>query len=157
MAFFMTDLADGADLEVVRWRRFGHDRLYVNAPDGTRIGWLDLLTGVSTVELEEKRAEFERAIADHKPGEHEARVVEPTGPEPVPDVDPATEPEEPWIDLALNRPGEAVATEAKNAFTDAPVRNLAARVLGVHTDERAWRLGAKGESLVGKQVAKLGP
>src|SRR5665213_264156 len=31
-----------------------------------------------------------------------------------------------------------------------------ARVLGVHTDERAWRIGADGEEEVGRRLAKLG-
>ena len=36
-------------LTVKRWRRFGKDRLYVNLPDGDRVGWLDLQTGQSTL------------------------------------------------------------------------------------------------------------
>lgn len=38
----------------------------------------------------------------------------------------------------------------------APMLNLAARLLGVKTDERAWRIGAKGEEEVGARLAKLG-
>ncbi len=37
----------------------------------------------------------------------------------------------------------------------APVRTMVARVLGVHTDERAWRIGADGEQKVAGQLAKL--
>jgi hypothetical protein len=37
------------------------------------------------------------------------------------------------------------------------VRTMLARVLGVRTDERAWRLGARGEQTVAKQLAKLEP
>ncbi len=37
----------------------------------------------------------------------------------------------------------------------APVRTLLTRVLGVHTDERAWRVGADGEEKVAAQLAKL--
>ena len=29
-------------IRVVRWRRDGHDRLYVNATDGQQLGWHDL-------------------------------------------------------------------------------------------------------------------
>jgi hypothetical protein len=36
------------------------------------------------------------------------------------------------------------------------VRSQLARVLGVHTDERAWRIGADGEEEVGRRLAKLG-
>ena len=35
------------------------------------------------------------------------------------------------------------------------MRTLFARVLGVHTDERAFRVGAKGERLVGQQLDRL--
>jgi hypothetical protein len=65
--------------------------------------------------------------------------------------------EEPWSDLAVNTPGQGVAAQAMAARTKSPVRVALARVLGVHTDERAWRVGAQGENLVATQLAKLGP
>ena len=37
----------------------------------------------------------------------------------------------------------------------APVRSVLARLMGVHTEERAWRLGAQGEELVAAQLARL--
>ncbi|MFF4246471.1 NERD domain-containing protein [Streptomyces sp. NPDC001822] len=37
------------DLKVTSWQLFGHDRLYVNLPDGTAIGWADLGNGTITV------------------------------------------------------------------------------------------------------------
>lgn len=37
------------DLKVTSWQLFGHDRLYVNLPDGTAIGWADLGSGTITV------------------------------------------------------------------------------------------------------------
>jgi Nuclease-related domain len=36
-----------------------------------------------------------------------------------------------------------------------PVRALLARVLGVHTDERAWRMGVKGERVTGWWLGRL--
>ena len=146
-------------LVVTRWRRYGKDRLYVNGPDGTRVGWLDLQTGVTTVEVEDRRAEFEAAVAGHTEFEVPASSVPQPGqasdePSHVESSLPPT-PEEPWTDLAGNRAGQAVSTQAKQAFANAPVRTVAARLLGVHTDERAWRIGAKGEALVGKQLATL--
>ncbi len=35
------------------------------------------------------------------------------------------------------------------------MRTLAARLLGVHTEERAWRIGADGEEKVSAQLAKV--
>ncbi|QBI18864.1 hypothetical protein ER308_04435 [Egibacter rhizosphaerae] len=31
-----------SDIEVQRWRRYGHDRLYVDDAHGRRLGWCDL-------------------------------------------------------------------------------------------------------------------
>ena len=62
-----------------------------------------------------------------------------------------------WDDLAINRAGQGVDAQAKALRSKAPVRTLFARVLGVHTDERAFRVGAKGERLVGQQLDRLPP
>ncbi len=45
--------------------------------------------------------------------------------------------------------------KAAEVRAEAPVRNLLARALGMHTEERAWRVGAKGEAKVGKTLDKL--
>jgi hypothetical protein len=37
----------------------------------------------------------------------------------------------------------------------APIRTFLARILNVHTEERAWRIGADGEEKVAAQLAKL--
>jgi hypothetical protein len=66
-------------------------------------------------------------------------------------------PEQPWTDLALVRPGAAARDQALAKRGEAPVRTLFARMLGVHTEERAWRIGADGEELVAAQLARLGP
>lgn len=170
----MTDLADGPALEVVRWRRYGQDRIYVNTHDGTRVGWLDRKTGETTLEIEELRTQFERALAGELPlpkVPSTSAGTDASTPDPAtyrstgeivaspahPPVPAATAIEQPWSDLAANRPGEGVAGEAKRAFSEAPIHSIAARIFKVHTEERAWRLGAKGEALVGKQLAKLPP
>lgn len=44
---------------------------------------------------------------------------------------------------------------AQRLQQQAPVRTLVARALGVHTDERAWRVGAEGERLIGRELQKL--
>lgn len=178
----VTDVAETGEssapaLEVVAWKRYGHDRLYVNTSDGRRVGWIDRKSGEATLELDEHREAFEATVRTHVPRIETSAIepeqaIDPTPPadpvEPAAQITPppppppppppsATPVEEPWTDLALNQPGEAVASEAKKAFAEAPVMNVAARVLKVHTQERAWRLGAKGEALVGKQLSKLGP
>lgn len=51
------------DVSVTRWRRYGHDRLYVNGPGGARLGWCDLTTGDITVTDRAYRATIEEAVA----------------------------------------------------------------------------------------------
>lgn len=58
-------------------------------------------------------------------------------------------------DLATNAAGAAARAKRQEVNGHAPVWNLVARVLGVKTDERAWRVGAKGEEKVGHELAKL--
>lgn len=80
----------------------------------------------------------------------------PTAPTPVRPTPVAAVSAEPvWQDLAAQRAG-ALAREQPQALKQAaPVRTFLARALGVHTDERAWRIGADGEEKVAAQLAKL--
>jgi hypothetical protein len=48
------DITGMGDLQVLRWRKYGKDRLYVNDEAGQRIGWVDLLTGQVTIEQPDK-------------------------------------------------------------------------------------------------------
>lgn len=60
-------------------------------------------------------------------------------------------------DHATNIAGSAARAKRDEVNAQAPVKNFVARMLGVKTDERAWRIGAKGEEKVAKKLAKLGP
>jgi hypothetical protein len=60
-----------------------------------------------------------------------------------------------WQDLSENRAGQAARENAVALKQAAPVKTFVARVLGVHTDERAWRVGCDGEREVGRRLAKL--
>jgi hypothetical protein len=60
----------------------------------------------------------------------------------------------PWIDLTTNRAGAEAREHALAARDAAPVRAFFARALGVHNDERAWRIGADGEEKVAAQLDK---
>ena len=59
------------------------------------------------------------------------------------------------LDLAENRPGQALRRQAELAKQSAAGRSVLARILSVPTEERAWRIGADGEELVGRVLAKL--
>ncbi|WP_158609632.1 nuclease-related domain-containing protein [Cellulomonas triticagri] len=58
-------------------------------------------------------------------------------------------------DLVLRRPGQAAREQALALRRAAPVRTALARLLRVHTDERAWRIGADGEVKVAARLARL--
>jgi hypothetical protein len=82
--------------------------------------------------------------------------AEPTAP-PIPaeiDDEPAAAVEE-NEDLAARRAGAEAREQAVALRQAAPVRTFLARVLMVHTDERAWRIGAEGEEKVAVQIDKL--
>jgi hypothetical protein len=70
-------------------------------------------------------------------------------PQPVVEVAPVR-------DLAANVAGAAARAKRDEVNAKAPVMNLAARAFGVKTEERAWRVGAKGEEKVAHELDKLG-
>jgi hypothetical protein len=162
-------------MRVTRWARYGHERLYVNCDDGRRVGWLDLKTGQSTIEIPAVAEAFNAALAaylnDGGPGAQarcpspaQAPVVpwqrEPAGLDLSmlpPPVAPVVEPG--WEDLALNRPGQGVRAEADAARAAAWSRSKVGTVLALATDtntrERRWRVGAKGEEKVGARLERL--
>jgi hypothetical protein len=162
------------DATAVRWRKYGKDRLYVNGGDGVRIGWRDLLTGEDHLEDGEAAELFSRTVATWQAhaGYSSASIAAHSGveapaalPEPTVEADivasvtcsesesePAPETAD---DLADRRPGAAARAEAMRLKNERPVLTFVARVLGVHTDERAWRIGADGEEKVAARLAKL--
>jgi hypothetical protein len=121
--------------------------LYVSRGDGTRVGWWDLIANNGHVEndihLEELRRAAQRWLAEHDDSERDAVVTA------------ETTLERSWVDLAQNTAGAEARARAEQARDAAPLRTFVARALGVHTDERAWRLGAEGETKVGAQFGKL--
>lgn len=68
-----------------------------------------------------------------------------------------SEPDEPECgDLALNRPGAAAREQVNARLRAATVTTMLGRLLGVHTEERAWRIGAVGEQAAAKRPDRLG-
>lgn len=145
-------------MKVTRWTRHGHDRLYVRNSDGSPVGWQCLRSGAVTVEQESLRSTMLAALADHPatlkvdrcepPVQRAARHI------PAQAVEPLHE-DSSWRDLSGNRPGQGLLAEAEALRTAHPWRCRLARLLNVHTDERAKRVGAKGEQLVAARLAKL--
>ena len=159
---------------VQRWRKFGHDRWYVNDSNGTTLGWMDARTGDLHLEDQAYRGAVLRALGPHvsdgsgttEPARAAAPSVPPppTGPPvgataaPPPPPAPHCEPYAVRVthrDLGGREAGTEVAKQAAALREQAPVKAFAARLLGVHTDERAWRVGAVGERKVAKRLQKL--
>ncbi len=151
-----------------RWRRYGKDRLYVTRTDGSAVGWWDLVTDEGHPETDGDAAVLAESVAAWRSARAETRkterVLAASGPQDLSQteerssaasVSPTTKVERPWLDLALNTPGAEVRQQAQAARESAPVRTLLARALGVHTDERAWRIGAEGEERVAAELAKV--
>ena len=61
-----------------------------------------------------------------------------------------------WRDLADNVPGQAVGLKADELRRAAPIRAIVARLLNVHTEERAFRAGRVGEREVARRLRSLG-
>lgn len=96
------------ELKVTRWKRYGHDRLYANLPDGTAVGWVDVKTGDITFLVTEYRDEVVAVLADHLrnnpepvPPQKAPRTSEVEAPPMLPPLTAAD-------DLSANRPGESL-------------------------------------------------
>ena len=127
------------DLVVRPWKRYGKDRSYVVDAAGRSLGYRDNADGSVHVEAEADRPAVLRALGMGPVEEPYAVVVERVA-----------------QDLGGNAAGAGARELAQQHREAAPVRTLLARVLGVHTDERAWRVGAKGEETVGRELERLG-
>ncbi|MCU1634787.1 MAG: hypothetical protein JWN68_1539 [Nocardioides sp.] len=137
------------DLVVDRWKRYGKDRLYVTLPEQDADA-----TGASRLVV---AAPSTKAVPESTPtGSPVSKTSAPVATAPAPvDPFPAEAPvARPWLDLATNQRGAEAREQAQAVRDAAPVRTVLARVLGVHTDERAWRIGADGELA---KVAKRDP
>lgn len=58
-------------------------------------------------------------------------------------------------DLVGRRPGAMAWEQAEALRAQAPVRSFLGRLTDAHTEERSWRVGAKGEEAVADQLARL--
>lgn len=144
------------EISVTRWKRFGHHRGYATASDGATLGWIDVPTGTVEIEDGAERATTEAALIAWR----EQVLAETSAVAPPSQVDDAPPPEVPdWQDLSLHRPGELVRAEAlaewEASKERSKLRAYGARVFNVHTQERAWRVGADGEEVIGTRLEKL--
>jgi hypothetical protein len=151
--------------EVTRWRRYGKDRVYVARADGTSVGWWDLQADEAHPEGDAELEALTTAVRPWRAGAEPPVAVVELAAVPSASATTASVKEQvaeapmvqdrPWLDLTTNSPGAEARAQAVAAKEAAPVRTVLARALGVHTDERAWRLGANGEEKVAAQFDKV--
>ena len=154
------------DIRVTRWRRYGHDRLYVNSEQGEQLGWHDLSTGATHVASQDREPDVREAIGRWRDAQSAATTPAdlPQPPQAAPlavevrassDVAPDRQDESLGDDLSSRQAGVGARDQAIQLREAAPVKTFLGRLLGAHTDERAWRLGAKGEERVGSRLEVL--
>lgn len=166
------------DITITRWKRYGQDRGYATAGDGTKLGAIDLKTGVITVEEGAETAVVTAALEAWSATQSvtpepaavavsaalEPASLAPVTPAPVTPAPVAPAPQRSaeiantWTDLALNEPGLLLQEQARRAW-EAEKRGgtfvaYLARAMNVETDEKAWRRGIEGEQVMGAALDK---
>lgn len=148
---------------LTRWRRYGQDRIYARTPGGTQLGYLDRKTKELYAEQPSDLPLLEAALAEYlkdarsSNGKHGGRDPgfrrsgEPAGEVYIPRHETVD-----WQDLSNASPGSAAREQALALRKAAPIRTIVNQLLGSHTDERAWRIGADGEVVVADQLSQLG-
>ncbi|MEV4225934.1 nuclease-related domain-containing protein [Streptomyces bobili] len=137
------------ELEIVHWKRYGHDRLYANLPDGTAAGWADCKTGSITVLRAEYRDSVTVILTQRLSGIVSAPAFAPAQPgrPPLPPLTPAD-------DLASNTPGDALRPQVAAAGASAFAR-VVAWLLRRPVEGDSWRKGLVGERQVGAELDRL--
>lgn len=140
--------------------KYGKPRLYV-FDNGSRLGWLDLLTGERTLTDPGRAAELDQAVADYLAEHPRTRVGQPTpaltsgrhaGLAPSAELG-AQDPVVPgqrhahWDDLADTAPGSTL---------QAKVAELSAAAGEDYPEEAtSWLVGAQGEAITAEALAPL--
>jgi hypothetical protein len=126
-------------LQVSVWKRYGHDRLYVNQSDGKKVAWFDRRTGYLELLVEEQRDAVLDVLAPYitavsSPVAHKALRSE--------------------DDLAGNSPGDALQMKV-DELTPGFWRWALARLSGRRLEVDSWRAGLVGERRVGTELERL--
>ncbi|MQT03100.1 NERD domain-containing protein [Streptomyces jumonjinensis] len=136
------DAVDG--LRVASWKRYGHDRLYVNLRDGTSVAWADRATGEVTLLHPGYRDAVLDALARHTAA---ARGTA----DPAPWALPPLTPED---DLLSRRPGAAIRALLAESGPGL-LERVVTRLLRRESEWDSWRKGLAGERRVGAELNRL--
>ncbi|GAB7104477.1 NERD domain-containing protein [Streptomyces phaeofaciens JCM 4814] len=139
------------ELKVTHWKRYGHDRLYANLPDGTAVGWADVRTGEITVLVAEYRDGVIAVLKHHLQNE-----AEPVPPESAPEVRvrPMLPPLTPDDDLSTNAPGKSLR-DLLDKSGPGLIERAVSQLLRRPSEWDSWRKGLAGEKRVGAELNRL--
>ncbi len=152
-------------LQISAWKRYGHDRLYVNRADGEKIAWYDRKTGEFHLLVENHADAALEALAPYVTGVS-TEAAPPVPPKPVgappkpsapPPVPPAAS--SPYRlddrnDLAVRQPGEAVRAK-RDEVAPGLTGLLVSVLLGRRSEAYSWRMGLAGERKAGAELRRL--
>lgn len=155
-----------SEIAIRHWQRYGRSRLYLTGADGLVLGWHDVAANEThyaagaDVRVVDREVAAWRAVnaGASRPNQPESESPIRSRAAAIPKPAPAAAPPEPPTadaDLMLNRAGSAPRKEAIARRKAAPIRTFVARAFGVHTEERAWRIGADGEEYVAIELERL--
>ncbi|RCH69359.1 NERD domain-containing protein [Streptomyces sp. SDr-06] len=142
-----------SELKITVWKRYGHDRLYVNLPNGVAVAFLDRHTGEVTILRDEYRTAATQALVQYLPS------ADPPAPPPRPPAPPRPAPRPlPELgredDLALREPGKALRDKLRDEGPG-PVERFVDLLLRRETEWDSWRKGLAGEKRVGRELRRL--
>ncbi|MFJ3497431.1 nuclease-related domain-containing protein [Streptomyces sp. NPDC086091] len=127
-------------LQVSEWKRYGHDRIYVNRSSGEKVAWFDRRTGYLNVLVEGQRDAVLAALAPY--------LGTPAAPVARRELSPEH-------DLAGNRPGESLQGKV-DELAPGFWRWATARLTGRSLEVDSWRTGQAGERRIGAELERLG-
>lgn len=164
-------------LQVRRWTKGRHDRLYMSTRGGIKVGWIDLRTQQHQLDVPGMWPEFQAAVTRWKtshPGPSatapqytapEYGVYAPTGfvlPEQRPTSGrqdaprrPRRQPVDLAEDLAGRKAGHNAAAMAQQLRPQHRALRVLAALVGWRTRDRSWKVGAAGEAAVGRRLDRL--
>lgn len=133
---------------VNEWRRYEHDRLYVNDADtGEKVAFYDRKTGKLKLVDETRETEVLNALRPFL-----AAALPPSMASMAQSL--LADPPVRGKDLAYNKHGDAVAARARELRPQG-FHGIVVRLLRLSTEATSWELGAKGEHIVGRRLDKL--
>lgn len=141
-----------SELSVSAWKRYGHNRLYVNRAGGEKVAWLDRDTGKLTLQDERYRDRVLDVLAPYLADTSGSRPEQDNG---VPQSGTGHQvPLAVEDDLAANRPGTAVRAKL-DEVAPGLLGLLVSMLLGRHSEAYGWRKGLVGERKIGAELERL--